>query len=247
MGLVDLLLFSVFLFRMEKEEADVVDSDFDIDENEEAPSDEGGEDEDGKRKRSRRLVTRAYKEPIKAPTSPKRKSKGKAPAADRKRKYSSSSDNAASTSRKKAKIEVKEEEDDEEERDDETDSEEEEEEPKGQKSGLRNRDARDAPKYEPIPYEPASPVKRSPGRPPGSIKLVPKKPGLSSPARKAMRSSTKMKSMQTIARVKEREKVQAKRRKYLQSRRVVEEMPTQEELLEEAKITEVINLESLGK
>lgn len=74
--------FFSFLFRVEDEGEDEVDSDFSIDENDEPVSDH--EQEDPKRKR--RLITKAYKEPKNVTTqsqsTPKEK-KPKAPKHDR--------------------------------------------------------------------------------------------------------------------------------------------------------------------
>lgn len=56
-------------------EDDEVDSDFDIDENDE-PIDDAGDEEEGKAKRPRRVVTKAYKEPPR-PTKKEKQSKPK--------------------------------------------------------------------------------------------------------------------------------------------------------------------------
>lgn len=61
--------------------------------------------------------------------------------------------------------------------------------------------------------------------------------------RKSIRKSTAVKSAATAQRIKERT-AQGKRRKIVRSEDVWK--PTQEELLEEAKITEEENLKSLG-
>lgn len=62
-----------------------------------------------------------------------------------------------------------------------------------------------------------------------------------------MRSSTTLKSVETNRRVVERTKVEEKRRREWKERQVEEHKWTQQELLEEAKHTEKINLEFLGK
>jgi coproporphyrinogen III oxidase-like Fe-S oxidoreductase len=69
----------------------------------------------------------------------------------------------------------------------------------------------------------------------------------SSARRKSMRSSTTAKSVETKKRVQIREKLEAKRREIWKSKQVEEYEYTQEELLEECKLTEKANLESLGK
>lgn len=65
------------------------------------------------------------------------------------------------------------------------------------------------------------------------------------PEKKAVRKSTTAKSAQTAQRVKERTSAQEKRAKKTAPSDIWK--PTQEELLEEAKITEQENLKSLGK
>jgi hypothetical protein len=82
----------LLLCRVEREEEDVVDSDFDIDENDEPVSDDG--DDDGKPKRTRRLVTKAYKEPVnvrKPGSFAVAKKKPPAPEGSQKRKREESS------------------------------------------------------------------------------------------------------------------------------------------------------------
>jgi len=68
-----------------------------------------------------------------------------------------------------------------------------------------------------------------------------------SPRRKSMRSTTTAKSVETKKRVQARKKLEAKRREEWKSKQVEEVLLTQEELLAECRITEKINLESLGK
>ena len=63
-------------------------------------------------------------------------------------------------------------------------------------------------------------------------------------ARKSIRASTAIKTQATKIRLKEMDDARKKKRKV---RRLEEYMPTQEELLEEAKITEEENIKSLGK
>lgn len=62
--------------------------------------------------------------------------------------------------------------------------------------------------------------------------------------RKSIRMSTAIKTQATKIRLKEMDDARKKKKKVV---RVEEYMPTQEELLEEAKITEEENLKSLGK
>lgn len=62
--------------------------------------------------------------------------------------------------------------------------------------------------------------------------------------RKSIRASTAIKTQATKIRLKEMDDARKKKRRV---RRVEEYMPTQEELLEEAKITEEENKKSLGK
>lgn len=62
--------------------------------------------------------------------------------------------------------------------------------------------------------------------------------------RKSIRASTAIKTQATKIRLKEMDDARKKKRKV---RRLEEYMPTQEELLEEAKITEEENIKSLGK
>lgn len=64
--------------------------------------------------------------------------------------------------------------------------------------------------------------------------------------RKSIRRSTAAKSAATLQRLKERTE-EGRRRKGRRARARDEWQPTQEELLEEAKITEQENLKSLGK
>jgi vacuolar protein sorting-associated protein 72 len=64
--------------------------------------------------------------------------------------------------------------------------------------------------------------------------------------RKSIRRSTAAKSAATLQRLKERTE-EGRRRKGRRARAQDEWRPTQEELLEEAKITEQENLKSLGK
>lgn len=62
------------------------------------------------------------------------------------------------------------------------------------------------------------------------------------PERKSIRKSTAAKSAETAYRIKVRGMEQRKRAK----KNIDDWMPTQEELLEEAKLTEIENLKSLG-
>jgi vacuolar protein sorting-associated protein 72 len=64
--------------------------------------------------------------------------------------------------------------------------------------------------------------------------------------RKSIRRSTAAKSAATLQRLKERTE-EGRRRRGRRARAQDEWRPTQEELLEEAKITEQENLKSLGK
>ena len=247
---------------MEKEEADVVDSDFDIDEDDEPASDQD-EDSD-KRKRSTRLVTRAYKEPKEPPrkkpkvsaNSSKRASRSKAPAKDevedkeeddapsklRRTRRSSAVAKSPSPPRKgritrhsTARV------------DSESTSEAESAGPSTKRS-TRKRKLSDSemPDYAPKPLEETPRPKKQVTRTAAEDKRVQFTPADKKGLRTTMRSSTKLKSIETEKRVKEREKKSHQRKKYLQSRKVEYEMPTQEELLEETKWTEIINLESLG-
>lgn len=63
-------------------------------------------------------------------------------------------------------------------------------------------------------------------------------------ARKSIRASTAIKTQATKIRLKEMDDARRKKKKVV---KVEEYMPTQEELLEEAKITEEENIKSLGR
>jgi vacuolar protein sorting-associated protein 72 len=74
-----------FAYHSPAEDEDAVDSDFSIDENDEPRSDVEGEDEDGKKraKRSKGVVTKAYKEPVKKdPSKTQERPKKKVPPSD---------------------------------------------------------------------------------------------------------------------------------------------------------------------
>jgi len=96
--------------------------------------------------------------------------------------------------------------------------------------------------YHPVPYDQEQ--KKSG---PKDTKANESLPSVSiSPPKKLMRSSTTAKSVETKKRVQERQKLESKRREIWKSKRVAEITYTQEELLEECKITEKINIEALG-
>ncbi|XP_065570043.1 vacuolar protein sorting-associated protein 72 homolog isoform X2 [Artemia franciscana] len=145
-----------FQFKEDEDVEDIVDSDFDIEENDELVSDQ---EEEGERKiiRKRGVITKAYKEPVKATKS-------------------------------KVKLERK---------------------PKPKLDADTLLD-------------------------------------LALHERKSVRKATATKSAETVKRLQKR-KVEEARRKSSQPIRREEYMPTQEELLEEAKITEEENLKSLAK
>lgn len=218
------------LYRQGREEDDVVDSDFDIDENDELISD--GESAD-KPKRPKRLVTRAYKEPKPSKSSPRKKT---------------------------VKFEKRKRDDDESDEEEEEEEEPQEKRVSSSKSPVKKRktvvydedEDSDDSLFIPKPYDPSSEPKSGTSK--SSMgedkakKDITKSPSASySPIRKAVRSSTTLKSVETKKRVQERQKIEEKRKEQWRERQVEEVKYTQEELLEEAKITEKINLEFLGK
>lgn len=227
-----------------------MDSDFDIDETEEVVQDDGDEDDEKKKHRGR-IVTKAYVDP-----------KARKPGTSRKiivdsRKRKRTESTSSIEGEGKGKRQKTEEEDDDEESDEDSDdaelsSEDSEAEGKSKKDDAATK-LKDMPSFEPKPYD--TPTKRKPGRPrrdsPSTSPLKAKQVsffGFHDGNR--VRSSTKQKSQDTEARLKERKKVEARRRERFKSRR--EEMAkapplTQEELLKEAEETAKLNLESLGE
>ena len=265
--------FYLFICRQGKEEEDVVDSDFDIDENEEV-GEEGEQDDEDKPKRRGRLVTRAYKEPVlpkkkaapvtvpvtpppvkKGPGRPKRKvSPAASPSKASEEDSTTATESEAVTSPKKRGRKRKVDETAQQQDDESTPTASPVKGPGKRRRIIVNEE--EMPSYEPVPYEQATPASpRRGGRPrKSSLKMQEARDAaearrvrfLFSPEKKQLRTSTKLKSVETQARVKERQKVEAQRKRAFQNRRVVTEMPSQEELLAEAKLTEIVNLESLG-
>lgn len=112
---------------------------------------------------------------------------------------------------------------------------------KRKRSGI-NTKAYKEPKQEKKGEKPSSPAKKR-GR-----KIVKRKGRakftILDSARKSIRASTAIKTQATKIRLKEMDDARKKKRRV---KRLEEYMPTQEELLEEAKITEEENIKSLGK
>ncbi|ODN03436.1 Vacuolar protein sorting-associated protein 72, partial [Orchesella cincta] len=231
-------------YAAEKEEEDVVDSDFDIDEDEEV-ADDGGEDDEDKKTRRGRVVTKAYVDPKARKPGTSRRS---APESPRKRKRTESE---AEEKQKRRKTE-EDADDEDSESEGETSSDE-----SGDETEDRKTDGSEGGKeyamFEPKPYEQFAIPKRKPGRPRRSSPTPAKVKAVAFAAMhdgNRVRSSTKLKSQETESRLKERKKVEARRREKFKCRK--EEMAkapplTQEELLLEAEETAKINIESLEK
>lgn len=241
----------LFFLRQGKEEADVVDSDFDIDEDDAPVSDQ--DEEEGKRTRSRRLITKAYKEPVrkkakvviakkqvKEKDSEEEDEEEAAPSTRLTRRSSrphKSPSPAPGPSKgritRHSALKV--------ESDVEPDT------PTGRVTRKRKYSEAEMPDFTPKALEESRPRRKPAVRTFAS----PRRRGQFSTEKKSlkktMRSSTKLKSIETQKRVKEREKESDQRKKYLKSRKIEYEMPTQEELMEETKWTEIVNLESLGE
>ncbi len=220
-----------------------MDSDFDIDEDEEV-ADDGADDDDDKKPRRGRIVTKAYVDP----KSRKPGGSKKIALESRKRKRTAST-SSLDLERKIRKIGDEESDSSDTEEDESSSGSETEEKPKKESSLSPSKDI---PSFEPKPYEP--PAKRKPGRPrrssptPAKIKQVAFMEMRMHEGNR-VRSSTKLKSQETESRLKERKKVEARRREKFRSRKdeLAKAPPlTQEDLLREAEETAKLNIESLG-
>ncbi|CAL8109593.1 unnamed protein product [Orchesella dallaii] len=233
-------------YTAEKEEEDVVDSDFDIDEDEEVVED-GADDDDDKKTRRGRIVTKAYVDPKARKPGTSRKS---GPESPQKRKRTESE----SEERQKRRKTEEDADDEDSEFEGDTSDDESGHETDGKESKDDGREPdKEFSLFEPKPYEQFAIPKRKPGRPRRSSPTPAKVKAVAFAAMhdgNRVRSSTKLKSQETESRLKERKKVEARRREKFKTRK--EEMAktkplTQEELLLEAEETAKINIESLEK
>lgn len=210
---------------------------------------EGDDDEDKVKSRRGRVVTKAYVDPkTRKPGTSSGMIKRGSPDSKKRKRTASSADGGD----KRGKLEDDVDDESESGTDEEVSSSGESDHEDKDKSKKSESEGKEYTSFEPKPYEPSSFPKRKPGRPRRSSPTPAKVKAAAFMAvhdGNRVRSSTKLKSQETESRLKERRKIEARRREKFKTRK--EELAkapplTQEDLLKEAEETAKLNIESLG-